>query len=131
MLLKLLNEASKMHELSIAQNILEIVKEHLPAGVPSQVKSVRIRVGYGAGIVPDSLEFCFNAIIAKTPMQGAVLEIERVPFVVKCNTCGKTSSNESEIFLCSFCDGNDVTMVSGNELQVIAIDLFDEKELAV
>ncbi len=120
-----------MHELSIAQNILEIVREHLPAEVPCQVKSVRIRVGYGAGIVPDSLEFCFSALIAKTPLQGAVLEIERVPFVVKCNTCGKCSSNESEIFLCSFCGGNDVTMVSGNELQVIAIDLFDEKELTV
>ena len=120
-----------MHELSIAQNILEIVREHLHAGVSCQVKSVRIRVGDGAGIVTDSLEFCFNTIIAETPMQGAVLDIERVPFVVKCNSCGKTSTNESEIFLCSFCDGNDVTMVSGNELQVTAIDLFDEKELTV
>ncbi len=120
-----------MHELSIAQNILEIVKEHLPEGMSGQVKSVRIRVGDGAGIVRDSLEFCFNTITAETTMQRAVLEIETVPFVVKCNSCGKTSTNVSEIFLCSFCDGNDVTMVSGNELLVTAIELFDEKELAV
>jgi len=35
------------------------------------------------------------------------------------------------IFLCLFCNKSDVTMVSGNELQVTAIELFDEKELAV
>jgi hydrogenase nickel incorporation protein HypA/HybF len=131
MLLKSFNEASKMHELSIAQNILEIVAEHIPAGTTSQVKSVRIKVGDGAGIVSDSLEFCFNAIIAETPMQGAVLEIEPVPFVVKCNSCGKISTNENGMFLCLFCGVNNVTMVSGNELQVSAIELFDEKEVAV
>jgi hydrogenase nickel incorporation protein HypA/HybF len=131
MLQKYSDKVFTMHELSIAQNILEIVRERLPAGVSCQVKSVRIRVGGSAGIVPDSLEFCFNAIITETPMQGAVLEIERVPFVVKCNSCSKTSTNESGIFLCSFCGGNDVTMISGNELQVTAIELFDEKELMV
>ena len=131
MLQKYSKEVFTMHELSIAQNILEIVREHLPAGVSCQVKSVRIKVGDGAGIVPDSLDFCFNTIIAETPMQGAVLEIESVPFVVKCNLCGKISTNESGIFLCLFCNKSDVTMVSGNELQVTAIELFDEKELAV
>ena len=94
------------------------------------MKSIRIRVGDGAGVVRDSLEFCFNAIIAETPMQGAVLEIEPVPFAVKCNSCGRVSTNESGIFLCLFCNESDVTMVSGNELQVTAIELFDEKELA-
>ncbi len=120
-----------MHELSIVQNILEMVREHLPSEASRHLKSVRIRVGDGAGVVKDSLEFCFNAVISETPMQGAVLEIEPVPFVVKCNSCGKTSANESGVFLCLFCGGNDVIMVSGNELHVTAIELFDEKELMV
>ncbi len=120
-----------MHELSIAQNIVEIVGEHIPAGSSRRVKTVRIELGESAGVVADSLEFCFNTITSGTEMQGAVLEIERVPFVVECNSCGKTSTNEREVFLCSFCNGNDVKMISGNELQVKAIELFDEKELVV
>ncbi len=120
-----------MHELSIAQNILEIVGEHLPAGEFRRVKCVKVKVGDGAGVVPDSLEFCFNVIIAGTSMEGAVLEIEPVPFVMKCNSCGNISTNEGEIFICSFCNGNDLTMISGNELQVSAIELFDEKEATV
>jgi hydrogenase nickel incorporation protein HypA/HybF len=129
--MKLTDEVFAMHELSIAQNILEIAKEHLPGGASRRVKTIRIRVGESAGIVCDSLEFCFNTVIAGTEMQGSVLEIERVPFVVKCNSCGKTSTNESEIFLCSFCNGNDVTMISGNELLVVAVELIDEEELAI
>jgi len=127
--MKLTDEVFAMHELSIAQNILEIAKEHLPGGASHRVKSIRIRVGEGAGIVRDSLEFCFNAVIAGTEMEGSVLEIERVPFVVKCNSCGKKSANGGEILLCSFCNGNDVKMISGNELLVTAIELIDEKEL--
>ena len=118
-----------MHELSIAENILEIVKEHLPAGVSCHVKSVKIKIGDGAGVVPDSLEFCFNTIIAGTEMQGAALEIEHVPFAVECNSCGRTSTNGSEFFVCSFCNGSDVKITSGNELLVTAINLMDEKEL--
>ena len=120
-----------MHELSIAQNILEIAKEHLVGGSSRRVKTVRIKVGESAGVVCDSLEFCFTTVIAGTEMQGAALEIERVPFVVKCNSCDKKSTNESQIFLCSFCNGNDVKMISGNELLVTAIELIDEKELTV
>ena len=49
-----------MHELSIAQSILEIVKEN--AGVTDLVKHVKVRIGELANVVPDSLEFCFGAI---------------------------------------------------------------------
>ena len=32
-----------------------------------------------AGVMPDSLEFCFTAITQGTPAEGAVLEIETRP----------------------------------------------------
>jgi hydrogenase nickel incorporation protein HypA/HybF len=65
-----------MHELSIAQNIVEIVKQHLPPGQIQSVKSVKMKVGHQAGIVPESLEFCFEAVAEGTVIQGATLEIE-------------------------------------------------------
>ena len=120
-----------MHELSIAQNILEVVKEHLPTDPVQRVKSVTVKVGDGAGVVLDSLEFCFDTLITGTPMHGAVLNIEQVPFVLQCNACGNFSTNDSGIFICSFCNGSDLKMISGNELQVAAIELFDEKEAMV
>ena len=65
-----------MHELSIAQSILEIVQRHLPEGTDREVKSVRLKVGDRSGIVSESLEFCFKLASEGTAMQGARLEIE-------------------------------------------------------
>jgi hydrogenase nickel incorporation protein HypA/HybF len=88
-------------------------------------------VGDGAGVVIDSLEFCFNSITAGTPLQETTLKIERVPFVVRCNACGKSAVNENGFFLCTFCEGSDVALISGNELEVSAMELADEKEILV
>ena len=120
-----------MHELSIAHSILEIIGEHIPNEQRGQIKSVKLKVGEQAGVVADSLEFCFNSLIDGTSLQGAVLEIERVPFVVKCNSCGRSTINESGILFCSVCDGSDVTLISGNELEIIAIEVLDEEKVEV
>ena len=122
-------EASAMHELSIAQNIVEIVEQHLPEIGVREVKSVKLKVGDLSGVVPDSVKFCFDAMTAGTRLQGATMEIEHVPFVLKCNKCGKDSTNESGIVLCDFCGGSDARIISGNELLVTEIELFDEKEV--
>ena len=68
-----------MHELSIAQSIVEMVRKHLPAGEMRGVKSVTLKVGDRAGVAPESLEFCFGAASEGTAAQGAKLRIENVP----------------------------------------------------
>ena len=114
-----------MHELSIAQGILDIVYQNLPKDRTVTVRSVRLRIGAIGGVVTDSLEFCFSAITAGTPMEGVALEIERVPLVVHCNACGKDSEIEQTMFACPSCNGVDLRMVSGNEMQVKDIEIED------
>lgn len=114
-----------MHELSIAQGILDIVRQHLPDGPVRSLRSVKVRVGSLSGVVPESLEFCFEAIVGDTPLQGARLEIERVPIRLKCGACGRTSSVEEDSFLCPACGAGDIEVVSGTELQVVELELAD------
>jgi hydrogenase nickel incorporation protein HypA/HybF len=114
-----------MHELSIAQDIIEIVRQHLPEGESRTVRTVKIRVGDMAGIVSDSLEFCFNVIINTTPMQGAALIIERVPLVIRCNRCLKEHTLDDPDFRCPSCSSTEVKVISGNELQVVEIEVTD------
>jgi hydrogenase nickel incorporation protein HypA/HybF len=68
-----------MHELSIAQGIVEVVRKHLPMDEVQEVKAVRLRIGDQVTIVPDSLQFCFDLACEGTILQGARLEIENVP----------------------------------------------------
>ncbi len=122
------NEPSHMHELSIAENIVEIIQDHVPSSGLSRVRNVKLKIGELAGVVPDSLEFCFDAITDQTPMRDAVLVVEHVPFVIECHTCGLVSTNDVGIILCARCGSDETKMVSGNELLVMAIEMLDEKE---
>jgi Zn finger protein HypA/HybF involved in hydrogenase expression len=77
-----------MHELSIAENIVEIIHQYVPAGERDRVRRVFTSVGEQSGVVADSLEFSFQAITAKTELERSHLEIETVPFIVQCKECG-------------------------------------------
>jgi hydrogenase nickel incorporation protein HypA/HybF len=112
-----------MHELSIAQSILDIIREHVPD--ERSVTSIRLRIGEMSGVVPDSLEFCFTAITQETPLAGARLEIDHIPFVLFCNSCRKELRSEPGIALCAACGSYDTRTVSGTELQVVEIELED------
>ena len=112
-----------MHEMSIAQNILEIVREHVPPGQESAVRAIRLRVGEQSGVVADSLEFCFTAMVSGTPMEHAVLDIVEIPLVARCGTCGTESRSEFGFYECPKCGGTNMTLVSGSELQIVEIEL--------
>ena len=65
-----------MHELSIAHEIVETIKRHLPPKGTGPVRSVRLKVGAFNRITPDSLRACFELASQGTVVQGAILEID-------------------------------------------------------
>ena len=87
-----------MHELGIAQNIFEIVQQSVPGDQARLVRIIRIRVGQLSGIVPDSLDFCFSAIIDDTDMRQARLAIEQVPTLSQCKKCAHRFEIKDWIF---------------------------------
>ncbi len=115
-----------MHELALAENILEIVKGSMSANGGGKLKSVKVRVGELAGVVPESLDFCFTALINGTEMESAKLEVERCDIVAHCLDCGTDSIVDGMTFKCAACGGGNVKVISGNELQVIEIEVEDE-----
>ena len=118
-----------MHELSIAQSIIDIVHQYVPANDRPQVKTVFVKVGKLAGIVPDSLEFNFSAITADTPLANARLTIEHIPFTIQCNVCNIISEQEAGTVLCPQCGSLDTHTLTGTELQVTAIDVNEPEEV--
>jgi hydrogenase nickel incorporation protein HypA/HybF len=115
-----------MHEMSIAESIVEIVQQHLPKGEDCKVRSITLHIGELAGVVPDSLEFCFSAITSASPLEGAQLVIERVPLAATCKSCGTTSQISIASFQCPACNSPDISVISGTELQVTEIETLDE-----
>ena len=115
-----------MHELGIARNILEIVQQTVPDHQFPSVKWIRIRIGQLSGIVPDSLEFCFSALLSETGMQQAGLKMETVPTVSLCKDCRHQFTVEDFAFSCPSCSSANLEMLSGRELEIVDIELADE-----
>jgi hydrogenase nickel incorporation protein HypA/HybF len=78
-----------MHEMSIAQSVLEIVNDTLQQNPGSKLKKVVVKVGELVAVVPDSLQFCYQALTADTPMEGSELVIEVIPVAASCQDCGR------------------------------------------
>lgn len=112
-----------MHELSIAEGILDIVRETLRDRPDAVVEKVFVDVGALVAVVPDSLDFCYGAITAGTPLAASELVIREVPIAVRCRDCGGQSEVESFVFRCPHCDGRRLETLSGNELSVTGIEV--------
>lgn len=117
-----------MHELGIAQSILDITREHLPPEGHGAVEVVRVRVGRMAGVVVESLVFCFEALVAGTPLEGARLEVEEVPVRLRCRGCGKELVTPTLVLTCPACGSPETTLLSGTELQMVEIELAEESQ---
>jgi len=114
-----------MHELSIAENIVDIVKQFVPDNQASAVGIIHLRVGPFAGIIPDSLKFCFATLSADAGMANADLRIELTPLAALCRACGNQSEVKNFTFRCSVCGGGDLEIVSGKELEVVEIEIAE------
>lgn len=118
-----------MHELSLARDIIDTVQQNVPKEEICRIKYVVVKVGAFSGVVTDSLKFSFQAITSDTELSGAELEIIDIPFLLKCNTCGKTTTNEFGMMICSGCGSVDTEMISGNELQVVEVKVETMEEI--
>ncbi len=120
-----------MHELSIAQSILDIVREAVPAVEDlARLRAVKVRVGRLSGVLPDALAFCFGALVADTALAAARIAIEEVQIEIECASCHTRSAVETLAFACPACAGRDVRLVAGTELAVAELELAESEEVS-
>jgi len=111
-----------VHELSIAQSLLEIVLEESRKHGMTKVRVIRLQVGELAAVVPDSLLFCFEMISENTAACGAIIEIETVPVVARCSQCQLLFQVENHVFVCPECQVPVMELVSGRDLSVMSVE---------
>jgi hydrogenase nickel incorporation protein HypA/HybF len=108
-----------MHELSIAQSVVDAVCERA-AG--RSVHSVRLRVGALTAVVPEAMRFCFDLAVEGTVAEGARLDIEHRPGTAYCRSCGREVELADLILLCP-CGSADLEVTAGRELQIVSMEV--------
>jgi len=115
-----------MHELSLVEGILGIVRQEMAKHKLTRLVRVRIKHGQLTAVVPEALETAFEVLTAGTDLAGAVLETEIVPIQARCRACGTLFSPSAEdrfLMPCPVCAtelGHDI--VSGRELYIDSIE---------
>jgi hydrogenase nickel incorporation protein HypA/HybF len=66
-----------MHEVGVASGIIEAVRKETAARAGARATKVGVRIGEMAGIDPESLAFCFEALLKGTEMEPLELEIQK------------------------------------------------------
>lgn len=76
-----------MHEMSLVTGILSIIQEEMSKSGAHKLQRVKVCYGELTNIVPDSLQFAFKIFTEGTNIEGAILEIEKIPLTLRCSNC--------------------------------------------
>lgn len=111
-----------MHELSIVQDIIEIIQAELPRHNLTKVESISLRIGEMRQVVPDALYFGFECLSKNTPLEGAEVKIENIPIKGRCKNCYHEFILENWLDSCQNCGQNHVEIISGKELEIVEFE---------
>lgn len=107
-----------MHELSIVQNIIDIILTELPKHNLTKVESISLRIGAMRQVVPEALYFGFECLSKNTPLEGAKVMIENIPIKGRCHQCQSEFILESWLDNCQNCGQSQIQIISGKELEI-------------
>jgi hydrogenase nickel incorporation protein HypA/HybF len=112
-----------MHEMSIAQSLMEILREEMTKHDAKVLKSVHLQIGQLSAIVPESLSFCFQIMVEGTEMEGAKLVMDVIPLRGTCPECRKEFEIQDYHFACPTCGSVKIETISGQDLAVVDMEV--------
>ncbi|MCG8534665.1 MAG: hydrogenase maturation nickel metallochaperone HypA [Pseudomonadales bacterium] len=107
-----------MHELSLCENIIDIIKTNAATQAFKKVNVVCLEVGTLSCVEPEALRFSFDAVSKNTLAQHAHLDIIQLPGLAQCSQCCTTHPVENKIDACPQCGHYPLQIIQGEELRV-------------
>lgn len=112
-----------MHEMGIANSVLEAVRSEMVRYPESYPCKVGVRIGEMTAIDQEALRFCFDAMILETELESLELGIEVCPRRHRCQVCGNEFSVRDYDSRCPQCASLETTFISGDELELAYLEV--------
>lgn len=116
-----------MHEMGIANSVLEAVRTEAGRRPDTRPVKVGLRIGEMAAIDQESLRFCFEALTKGTDLDGLQLEIELCPRRHRCHGCGAEFEVRECDFQCPVCRSASSACISGDELELAYMEIEEDE----
>jgi hydrogenase nickel incorporation protein HypA/HybF len=114
-----------MHEMGIANSVLESVRIEARRFPGRHICKVGLRIGELAGVDPEAVRFCFEALVRDTDLEPLALDVDYRSRRHECQTCGRSFVAALEDLSCPHCGGLDSRFVGGDELELAYLEVED------
>ena len=116
-----------MHELAICQSLMDQVEAIAEERNALTVTSIVIGIGPLSGVEVQLLRNAYPVASAGTIAEDAELIIEQLPVKVRCNHCGHEAEAPPNKLSCQQCGDWRTTLISGDELMLMSLELEKSK----
>lgn len=114
-----------MHELSLAENLIQLVEQTARREAAARVRAVVVEIGELSAVEVDALRFAFDAVKRGGLAAQAQLELIPIPGRGRCQDCAAEVPMPVLYAACSACGSCRVDILSGRELRVRDILIED------
>jgi hydrogenase nickel incorporation protein HypA/HybF len=116
-----------MHELPITESIVRICSEEAKKHNVKKVNEIKIKVGELSGLVPECLQSYFDIVSKDTIIQGAKLNIIKIPIIMECTECrARIELQKAKENCCAVCGSTKLKMVNGNEYYIDSMEVDED-----
>jgi hydrogenase nickel incorporation protein HypA/HybF len=112
-----------MHELSIANAILETVRKERERLNGARITKVGVRIGELAGVDPEALSFGFEVLVKDSDLAPLALEIESISRRHECRQCKHVFTVVDYRVDCPACGAEETRCIAGDELELAYLEV--------
>ncbi|NNM86751.1 MAG: hydrogenase maturation nickel metallochaperone HypA [Phycisphaerales bacterium] len=114
-----------MHEMSLAVDLMELVKRYVPPS--AYLMTVTVRIGPMHGVVAEALQWAWSAVRGQSAWPQAKLVIETPPWRLSCPRCGRLWEPATVDEHCT-CGSVHADIEGGDEFALVSVEVADSDE---
>lgn len=112
-----------MHELSLVEDMRELILDKARDDGFSRVETVWLEVGELSCVEAEAMVFCFEAVMVDTPAAEAELKLVKVKGRAYCPDCGQTSAVTQLYDACPVCGNFAVRITEGRDVRLRSLEV--------
>lgn len=112
-----------MHEMSLCENVLQVLQDSASSQNFQRVKTVWLEIGELSCVEIEALRFSFSEVCKYTLADSAKLEITIIPGRAKCLSCGRTVAIKQRFDACSTCNNHQLQVFDGEDMRIKELEV--------
>lgn len=107
-----------MHELSIAQSVVELAEDVALKEQADSILSIDIEIGTLSGVVREALEFALEITVKNTKLENAKINYLKMIGKAECNSCNFKFETNDLLAFCPKCKQANFRILDGKQLRI-------------